>query len=130
MPFLLPTENGIAGSLKEQLWAYVSGRLSEELLADFIAAKLDLADDNLYRLEEEIEYPDCLADLHLLLHSAFSLYQNALLNLEEFLWGEEQEDEQLPAIMRDLVQADRITGNFTNDLSERVDPDFTLDWVS
>ena len=93
MPFLASSENGFAGRLNERLWAFVNGGLKEDELATFISGKLDQADDNVYLLEEEIEYPDAAMELHAVLHSAFTLYHEALTNLEEFLWGEEEVEE-------------------------------------
>lgn len=129
MPFLASSENGFAGRLNERLWAFVNGGLKEDELATFISGKLDQADDNVYLLEEEIEYPDAAMELHAVLHSAFTLYHEALTNLEEFLWGEEEVEDGLPGIMRELLRADRLTGAFSEELGEMADPTVEVDWL-
>lgn len=130
MPLLVDVESGFAGQLNQMLWAYVQGGLSDEELAVFISGKLDQADENAFLLETEVEYPDAAAELHAVLHSAFSLYHETLLNLEEFLWGEEEVEDGLPGIMRELLRADRLTGTFSEELGELSEPSLSADWLA
>ncbi len=126
MPCLTDQATGMAPILSEHLWAYVQGDLSEEELTDFLIAKLESADNTLYRLEEEIEYPEAAFDCHQGIHKAFVLYHDAFHEISDLML-EDVQPVNLPQVIREFVRADELVRKSQQDLDEMINPPIEID---
>ena len=123
MPLIPHSDQGLAWKIHERLWKFAKGKLSESEFEEFLTDKLEAAEKNLETLETN-EYPDVAADHHAVLHSAFVGYLDSLLALEEFLWGENSEQEvssTLGDVMRLFLEADKLILRFESGMQEDFD---------
>lgn len=94
---------------------------SEEELESFIGSKLQATSANIEQLETQ-EYPDIASEKHGVLHTAFVAYEDALLNLDHFLWGESDSEASLGDILRLFQAGDYCLSRFLNELEEDLAP--------
>jgi len=114
-----PKDNaeGLANKIHEKLRMLANGQWTEAELDSFIAEKIDATAANLEQLETQ-PYPDIAAEKHAVLHSAFVAYEEALLSLEQFLWGEFEPEETLADILRHFEHGDLRLATFLSELEK------------